>query len=300
MEIGLVFALLTAVSFALSTIFLRRGVSRAGESFSAVVISVFIGTFFFLLVVAFTGEWSTIWTLSGRGLVLLGAGGILHFVAGRFFSYTSVRLIGANKASAITRTNIFYAVVLGMVFLGETLTLSLGLGILCIAGGAILVSLDKEGVSVKTTPGEPDKVRAKGVLNALGAGFAWGTSGVLVKPAITEMGSPSAGALVSFVAAFLVVAGLLIRRQHRDQLAKLRRSALIPLTIAALFTTVAHLSRYFALSYSPVSVVTPLVSIDVLLVLLLSFLLNRKLEVFTWRVVVGMVATAVGAVLLLT
>ena len=45
---------------------------------------------------------------------------------------------------------------------------------------------------------------------------------------------------------------------------------------------------------------TPIVSIDVILILILSFFINRNLEVFTWRIIIGIVAAVAGVVLLST
>ncbi len=297
MEIGLIFAFLTAVSFAMSTIFLRRGISQAGESFTAVVVTVFTGTILFSLVMLFIADWDKIWSLSWQGLALFAGAGIIQFIAGRFLNYTSVRLIGANKATALTRSNIFYTVLLGVVLLNESLTIPIVLGVLCIAGGATLVSIEKKSANPKKQS-EPSKIPVKGILSGLGAGFFWGVSGVLIKPALAEIDSPAAGAFISFVTASLLIASSLLRKRQRERLARLRRSSLIPLVVAGVFTAVAHLFRYTAFSYSPVSVVAPVISIDSLLVLLFSFLLNRQLEVFTWKVIVGMVATTTGVVLI--
>ncbi len=171
------------------------------------------------------------------------------------------------------------------------------LGILCITGGVTLVSIEKKGVGVEKQS-ELSKIKTKGILSGLAAGFFWGISPILVKPGVEEIGSPSTGAFVSFVFASLILAGILFRKGQREKLMKLRRSSLILLIIAGILITTAHLFRYTALSYSPVSLVTPFISIEVVLLLILSFLLNRKLEVFTWRVIVGMVAAAVGAILI--
>lgn len=286
MEIGLVFALLSALCFGVGPVFLRRGVSQAGESFSAVLISAFIGIILFSFWLPFTGEWSKLWSLSLQGFILLGTAGIIHFVVGRLLYYSSVRLIGANKASPLIQTGSFYAVIFGILFLNESLTIFLIPGVLCIAAGATLVSVGKE---VKIA-----KMQSKGILNGLGAALCWGISGVLIRSVIEEIGSPSAAAFVSYIVALPVVAGLLLRQEQRDQLTQLRRASLVPLVISGIFISIAQLLRYTALSYSPVSVVQPVIGTSVLFVFFLSFLINRNIEVFTRKVFAGIVATVVG------
>jgi drug/metabolite transporter (DMT)-like permease len=297
MEIGLIFAILTAASFAMGTIFIRRGMSQTGESFSALVITVFIGTIYFSLAVTLNGDWNKVFSISGQALALLGGAGIVHFILGRFFSYTCIRLIGANKASTIVRSNIFFAVVLGVILFNESLSVPIILGILCITGGVLLVSIEKKGIDIKKQ-GKPYKIKTKGILSGLATGLFWGISPILVKPGVEEIGSPYAGAFVSFVFASLILAGILFRKGQREKVLKIHRPALIPLIIAGILITTAHLFRYIALSYSPVSLVTPFISIETVLLIILSFFLNRKLEVFTWRVIIGVVTATVGAILI--
>ena len=144
MKVGLIFALLSTAGFAAAQVFLRRGTFRAGEAFSAVPISLFIGTTLFTAMLFFTAEWYKIWSLSWQGFILLGAGGISHFVIGRLLSFSCIRLIGANKAVVIQRTMLLYSVSFAVIFLHESLTIYLVVGILCIAVGPVLASLGKE------------------------------------------------------------------------------------------------------------------------------------------------------------
>lgn len=292
MEIGLIFALLSAVLFASSNVFLRRGVSGAGESNSAFLIAIFMGIAIFSFMMFFTAEWDKVWSLSGQGFALLGAAGIVHFVIGRYLAYISVRLIGANKAITITRSNMLYAVILGIILLNEQFTIPLALGVVCLASGVTLVSIERQGPEVKV------QNETKGVLYALIAGLCWGISGVPIKLGVAEIGSSLAGAFVSFIPPSVIMAGLLFRERQREELMKLPRSSLIYLVIAGALTSISQLCRYIALSDSPISLVQPLMSTNVIFLLFFSFLLNRHIEVFTIKVIIGIVVTVVGSVLL--
>ncbi len=291
MDIGLVFALLAAFIFSLSTVSMRRGMFQAGESLTGVLISITIGMVFFSVVILITGDWRELFSLTWQAFTLLGAAGIIHFVLGRIFNYTAWRLIGANISTAIIRTQMFYTVILGIILLKEPLTIFLISGVLCIAIGATLVSLSKQQETAT-------RIHIKGILAALGGAFCWGISPVLVKPAVVELGSPAAAAFVSFLVAFLVVVGLLFHRNEREQLLHLDRQSWIPIAIAGVLTTLGQLLLYTALKYSPASVVTPIRGTQVLFVFFLSFLVNRRIEVFTWKIFIGIVVTVLGTFLL--
>lgn len=298
MEKGLIFALLAAVGFAVGTVYVRKASSQTGESFTGAAITVFAGIPFFAVAVFFSGEWSKLWSLSGRAFVLLAAAGIIHFVIGRLLAYNSFRLIGANKGSAFLATIPFYAVILGVLFLNEPITIYLISGVLCIAAGGALVSTERKSVSEQTQKGG-SRVELKGILTALGAAFCWGITPVLIKPAVEEIGSPLVGAFVSYIAATIVIAFFLFRQQHRQQIFQLRSFVgLIPLLISGVFVSTGQLFNYSALGHSPASVVSPLVCTNILFVFLLSFLINRNIEVFTLKVISGMVAMVIGTFLI--
>ena len=298
MEKGLIFALFSALTFAMSAVFIRRGVSEAGESFTATAISVFIGIPFFAASLFLSGEWSKLWSASGQAFILLGAAGILHFVAGRFLAYNAYRLIGVNKASIFMRTSPFYTVILGVLFLSESLTISLIFGVLSIFAGVALVGIERKSASREKQTGF-SRTEVKGIVAALVGAICWGTSPILIKPAVEEIGSPFVAAFVSYVVASIVMACFFFRRQHREQLVQLRFfAALIPLVISGIFVSVAHLFNYTALGYSPASMVTPLLGTSVLFVFLFSFFLNRNIEVFTLKVILGMTATVIGTFLI--
>ena len=63
MDIWPLLALLAAVWLAIGTIFIRRGIVHAGESFSALVITMFASVLIYLLAVTSVSEWNKIWSL---------------------------------------------------------------------------------------------------------------------------------------------------------------------------------------------------------------------------------------------
>ena len=290
MELGPVLALLSAAVFAGVGVLIRRGVYQSEESTTAAAITVLVGTPLFLFILPLTGDWSRLWSLSWQGFTSLGIAGILHFVLGRYLLFNAIRLMGANKTVAIGRANILFAVIFGIVFLGEAVTTLLILGVLSIVGGATLVSFEREeGVF---------KLQTKGVLLVLGAALCVAIASVLVKSTMEEVGSPYIATFISYMTAFLLWIVLLLQKEQRVQLFQLPRSSLLILSMAAILALVGQLLRYAALNYSPVSVVQPLIGTIILFTFFFSFMLNRKIDVFNWRVFLGIVAVLTGTFLL--
>jgi len=290
MELGPVLALLSAAVFAGAGVLIRRGVYQSEESTTAAAVSALVGTPLFLFILPLTGDWNRLYSLSWQGFASLGMAGILQFVLGRYLLFNSIRLIGANKTVAISRTNILFAVIFGIVFLGEAVTAPLILGVLFIIGGATLVSFEREEGAFK--------LQTKGVLLVLGAALCVGIASVLVKSAMEEVGSPYIATFISYMTAFLLWIVLLLQKEQRNQLFQLPRFSLFILSMAAVLGLVGQLLRYAALNYSPVSVVQPLLGTLVLFTFFFSFMLNRSIDVFNWRVFLGIVVILTGTFLL--
>lgn len=298
MDTGLILALIASVSFAAGIVMVRKTAGEAGESFSVTAISVFIGIPFFAIAILVSGEWSQLLNISWRALALLASAGIIHFIIGRLLGYNSFRLIGANKATPFTMTNRFYTVLFSFLFLKESITLYIIFGVLCMFAGAALISTEKKSIAGKKEK-SLSRNEVKGILLALGAALCWGITPVLIKPGVEEIGSSSAGAFVSYATAAIVMGCLLLNRPRRKQLTQLPlKKSVLPMALAGMFTATGQLLYYTALGKSPASVVTPLLSIQILFIFFFSLLINRKIELFTPKVILGMAATVAGTFLL--
>jgi len=293
----LILAIIAAVSFSAGIVLVRKTAGEAGESFSVTAISVFVGIPFFAIAIIASGEWSHLIGISWRAVALLGSAGIIHFIFGRLLGYNAFRLIGANRATVYTMTNRFYTVLFSALFLGEEITYFIVFGVLLMFAGAVLITLERKGGKEKRKGLSRDEV--KGILLALAAALCWGVTPILIKPGVAEIGSSSAGAFVSYCAATVAMGLLLLNGQRRKQLTQLPfKKSVLPMATAGAFTAGGQLLYYTALGMSPASVVTPLLSIQVLFIFFFSFLINRRIELFTPKVFIGMGATLAGTFLL--
>jgi drug/metabolite transporter (DMT)-like permease len=298
MPTGPILAIISALSFSAGIIVVRRTSAAAGESFSVTVVSIFFGIPFFALAVTLAGDWDKILMISWRALALLASAGVIHFIFGRLLGYSAYRLIGANKATPFIMTNRFYTILFSFLFLGENITGFIIAGVLGMFLGAALTSWEEKSITEKIAR-KGLSTNMKGILLALAAALCWGTTPVLIKPGVEAIGSSVAGAFISYSAAAVVMLGLLTRRSLRQQVTHQSPvRSLAPMALAALFTSTGQLLYYTALGMSPASVVTPLLSIQVIFIFFLSWLVNRRTEVFSWKVGLGMAATLAGTFLL--
>jgi drug/metabolite transporter (DMT)-like permease len=297
MDTGLVYALIAAVVFAVGIVMVRKAAGDAGEAFTVTAMSIFAGIPFFAIAISVSGGWSNLAEISSKALVMLAAAGIIHFVIGRLTAYEAFRLIGANRATPITQISPVPTVILSWIFLQENPTLFIIFGVLCMMAGVFLISQEK------SNPAGEKKLlareRLKGILLSLVAALCWGITPVLIKPAVEEVGSAVVGNLVTYAVAGICIGLLLISRKRRDNFKRLSfKKNILPMALAGLFTAAGQLFYFTALQKSPANVIAPLVSIEILFIYVISFFVNRRSEVFTLKVALGMAAMVAGTFLL--
>ena len=292
--VGPILALIAGTAFAVGGIFVRRGIHRGGEAYSPMAISVFSGFFVIGLWLFISGGAASLRSVSWLGLGLLILAGGTHFLLGRWLYCIGIQLIGANRAVPIVACSILIAALMGVFLLGEPFTRSLIAAVSLIVTGMIMV-----GTASVADIGELSMAPGallKGVLAALGTAFCWGVSPVLLKVGLQEVGSPLLALFIALGTAFVAVSISLSYPGNRRKLRRLTRFSLTNFLIASIGAGVTGMMlRMLALSYSPVSVVEPLIaSATNLLIFPLSLLVNRKIEAFNTRIILGAVAIAMG------
>ncbi|MFP4641947.1 MAG: EamA family transporter [Chloroflexota bacterium] len=293
-------AILCAVGIAASTVFIRRALVRTPDPFLGIIITIIVALPVLVSITALTENIGNLIAFPWEAYLVLAAAGVLHFILGRVLYYGSIHLVGANITQILVSPNPIYAVILGIILFQEPLTWRILLGTPLIIAGCVLVTWrgrqpnsDSPASTAKTL--SPLK---KGLIFSIVAGLCFGLSPVLIKLGLLDGGSPALATLVSYIAAAMGLTTFLGNRDIRKRFRHIDRAALIWFTIAGLAVAFAHWLRYMAVSLTPVSIVTPLVSTSVLFVLLFSFLINRKLETFAWNVIAGAIFVAAGASLI--
>ncbi|MFC2033655.1 DMT family transporter [Chloroflexota bacterium] len=290
MEIGAILALLSALAFAGNQVLVRRATHQANESFTAMAMTLLIGTPPFALITYLTGEWYYLWSISWRAIILLISAGIVQFIIVTYVYYSAIRMLGANKAVSIARTNIIISILFGIFFLNEHVTAFLVIGALFIMAGAILVSIGNEKGSVR--------VPQKGVFLALGAALGMATSAAFIRLAMQEFPHVFAGTFLAYIASFILIVFITVSSHSaRRNLLLQKRETVLLLTVVSFAMLAAHVLRFAALIYSPVSVVQPLQGTIALFVFALSWIANRRIDVFNWRVIAAILLVSFGTFL---
>jgi len=293
---GSTFALLCALTFAFAAISTRRAVVKGPALLHGVLITIGVSLPFFLVILAASGQIESVLRFSPEAYFWLSAAGIMHFVVGRWMFFKGVQHAGANVTSILRRIDSLVALVLGVGVLQEPLTLQLIVGILLTVFGVIVTSLTPN--SVGAARDRQLNLSSRALFFGLGTGVLWGITPVMMKIGLQGADAPVAGAFISFLAATAALSLSLLNPDRRSSFSNLPRNIVIAYCIVGILAGIANLFRFLSLNLAPASVVTPLLSTTPVFLLTLSFVLNRRLEVFSLPVVVGTIAVVIGAVLL--
>jgi transporter family protein len=133
-----VWAVLSAVFAALTAIFAKIGVENVNSD-----LATFIRTLVVVVVLAgilfATGEWQPPTSIAGRTYLFLMLSG-LGTGASWLCYFRALQLGDAARVAPIDKLSVVLVAVFGVGFLGERLSTTNWLGIVAIAGGAILVA----------------------------------------------------------------------------------------------------------------------------------------------------------------
>jgi len=274
--LGVVLAALSAATFAFNNASARRGV-LTGSVAQALAITVPIG------------------------VPMLA--GVLHFVVGRYGNFRAAQAIGANLSGPVIQLSLGITLILAVLVLKEPMTP------LRILGIALLVSapaLMRNATPEATEPAETSLTKfqpryAEGYAFSIMAALAYGVTPLLIRLAVIGgggLGTGLAGGLVSYAAATAAVALLLLwPGQWRHALAVTPESAKW-FTYSGISVSIAQMFIYMAYAVAPISVVTPILQLHLVLRLAFSRALNPHHEIFGGRMVLGTSLSVLGAIAL--
>ena len=131
-------ALASAGFAALTAIFARIGVSGVNSNLATLIRTIIIVAAAALMV-AVTGSWQRLDSLSSRTWLFLVLSG-LATGASWFCYFHALKLGDASRVAPIDKLSVVFVAVFAVLFLGEKLSPANWLGVAMIAGGAVLVA----------------------------------------------------------------------------------------------------------------------------------------------------------------
>jgi uncharacterized membrane protein len=293
--LGALLSLLSAATFGMNVASLRRGVLQ-GSVLQALAITVVVGVPLFAFGCLAVGGYDELLGLSARQHAWFAAAGVLHFILGRYGNYRATRVLGAAQSGPIQQVSLIISLALAMIFLGERLTLLSIIGIvLILSAPLILVGDARRKGGVRTKAGQKlDYV--DGYFWGIVCAISFGTSPLLIRFGLEErtIAESVAGGLVSYVAAALVVAVILMLPGKIVHMRAMDRKTVGWFTAAGILVFISQMLLYMALALAPVSIVMAVQRTTLVFRVVFSWLLNRDHEVLGLSAMIGIAVSALG------
>jgi drug/metabolite transporter (DMT)-like permease len=275
-------ALLTAISFALSNIFVRNGFQYS-TPFTATLVSLIVHT---------VGLWTAVLLTMGIPHVALAAviaiviTGLLQPVM-RHCHYTGIHKLGTARAVTLRNTFPLPTVVIGILFLGEPIT---GLGIagtLLVVAGIVLTSwrIDKHLPAFHWTH----------LIYPIGTALITAVVHPLRRYALLQSHEPLFLTAIVGPVSLVAFATYYAMPMCKEKLVWDWR-AFWPFFISGFFETSSVLLLLLAFSLGPVVVVSPIASTTPLWTLIISAIFLRQVERITAATAVGTILVVAGVI----
>ena len=289
---GEALAILSMTMFAMTNIAIVRGhdgKSRSSGAFLSMVITFLMSTVIWMIMVLRNG-WPDV---NATVVAWFALGGFLTIFVGRVFLYASIQHLGAVKASAVKRLNPFFSVLLGVLILGETISLPMLAGMLLIVMSfAVLVRqavffAGKESLRVGKQSAF-DRFLNLGYLYgpvsalAYAAGYVARKQGMMVLPD-SALGT-MIGALTGIVF-FVITSGFI--NSYRDDLRKTFTVFNKWFLMAGCLSTFGQIAYFTALNYIGISKIALITSMEVFVTMILSTVIFVSKEKLTVDVIVA-------------
>lgn len=304
---GEFWAFLSTCCFAAANVTVSRGAGGKGQdngAFLSILMTAAIAAIAWAWVVAKHG-WPPINWLA---LAWFGGAGILTIFIGRVFLYASVQHLGAVRASAIKRLNPVFSVMLGVLVLGEPVSSSMTLGMLLIFASfgvliwqALASNAAKAG-SGDTSPSSSSRSRMATLAN-LGffygpvSALAYATGYVARKQGLTVMPDAAFGTMFgSVVGAICFVLAAQFMDSYRAAVRATFTTFNAWLFAAAVLSSLGQLLYFAALTYSTISRVALISSMEVFVTMFITVALFRAREQLTGSLLAAAGLGVIGTV----
>lgn len=283
MGIAGLFALISAITYGISHVLIRKGLILANAvtctQFALCVNALLLWSLTFLLVPGSIGY--------SPGLLFVILDGVFLYTLGRLCLYVGLERVGVARAASIAGTAPLFSVILALLLLREMLTLPIALGTAAIVIGIIFLSQN----------GAKREWRRLDLVFPMLAALLWAMSPILRKWGLAFGLHPLFGAAISSTAA-AVFFPLMVSAGGRLQL-HLPREVIPYLLPAGILNGTGFLFNFLALKHADVVLVAPVANTYPLFSILFSFIFIRSMERITVKIFFGALLMVAGVTVVL-
>lgn len=302
---GELFALLSAACFATANVTITRG-STLGDADNGAFLSILLTAAVAFIAVLVSGT-PTAHSLNFAGFAWFALGGVLTAFVGRVFLFASVQSLGAMRASSVKRLNPFFAVILGVLALGEPLGGWMIPGMILIFASFVFLARDswRRSDVLAAAPGAGSgsllaRLSDLGLVYGPVSAFAYALGYLARKQGLNYIPDPFLGTVVGALAGIGAYAlAALVIPTYRTSIANVVTRFNLWFYVTGTLASFGQLCYFVALSHSTVSRVALISSMEVFITIFLSLWIFRTEERLTASTLIAACLGVAGTGLIL-
>jgi len=202
-----------------------------------------------------------------------------------------------NLTAPVVQLNSVVTLILAVVILREPCTLLQVAGAILMVSGSLVTQQSPQAGASKLDETFKPRILV-GFLFALIEALAYGSSPIIVRQALQDVGALSgvASASVAYAAATVAVTLDLLIPSLRRNVTKVSGENARWFVYSGIFVATAHGFLYSALAVAPIMLVAPLLQLSLVFRFVFALILNPRHEVFGLLVILGTVVSILGAI----
>ncbi|HAX72746.1 MAG TPA: multidrug DMT transporter permease [Firmicutes bacterium] len=278
----LLYAFGSALFAGATSILAKLGIEDV-DSYLVTALRTVVVLIFSWLMVFVVGSFDTITAISTKSFVFLILSGLA--TGGSWLCYFKALQLGdVNKVTPIDKSSTILTMVLAFIFLNESISLNIIIGLIGIAVGTYLMIQKKEGAQISL------KGNAWLVYASLSAIFAALTS-ILAKVGIENVES-NLGTAIRTVIVLIMAWVIVFINKKQSEIIKINKRSLLFIVLSGVATGASWLCYYKALQMGPASIVVPIDKLSILVTVGFAYVflgekLNKKSAIGLGLIVIG-------------
>lgn len=135
----LIYALMSSVFASLTAIFIKLGLSDINSNLATAIRTIII-LIMSWIIVFYTNSFENIKSINSKNLIFLIVSGITTGLSWIFY-FKALQIGEVAKVTVIDKLSIVFTIILAFIFLKETISLKIIIGIVLIFAGTLIISL---------------------------------------------------------------------------------------------------------------------------------------------------------------
>jgi len=285
---GVALALLSALSFGLSQILVRKNLEKSNFVYISLTVTIMGNVILWPLALTFTN----LNTINLEGLLLFVFAGLLAPGIARLFYFKGMETAGISANASIFATYPLYTSITAILLLGETLTAENWIGLACIIAGVIFV-----GRTINNGDTQTKSTTKKGLIVPILGSLAIAFSQIVRKEGLNIYNQPLLGVAVGYSTS-LIVYLLLLFFSNGARASRFSRKDLQMFWKPGVGIAAGWLLSFLALSQEMVSIVAPILQTELLFILFFAYIFLRKQEKFSFKLIASALLIVAGVILI--